>query len=308
MTPANGTSSTLRTSMARFFDQYFVAVALGPVLALVVFAGLIPSLIMLWLSFTDFSFNLPGHDGSFIGFAHYIRAIADDERFHSSLIVQFVFVAVTVPLEFALGLACSLILWRSNAIARYALPIIVIPLILAPVTVGMIWRLLLHGDYGPVGYYVSRLPFGPQSVLGSPTSAFCALVLIDVWQWTPFFAVVLLTAMRALPAAPHRAALIDGASPWVVFTTVTLPLLRPAATVAILIRGIDSFKEFDKIFVLTRGGPASATELVSMYVWTVSFDHGDLGYGSALTVLVSLVIYFGSAVVFSIARRNWKSR
>ena len=180
-------------------------------------------------------------------------------------------------------------------------------MLLAPVTVGMIWRLLLHGDYGPIGYYVSRMPaLQIESVLGSPATAFMAVVFVDISQWTPFFAIVLLAGLHSLPQEPFQAAMVDGASRLRVFWTLTIPLLRPAITVALLIRLMDSFKEFDKIFVLTRGGPASATELVSVYTWIVSFEHGELSYGCAVTVLIYVMIYIASIGLFWTARKDWR--
>lgn len=296
-----------RTRLAYLADRHFAKLALGPILGLLTIAAVVPFAIMLALSFTDFSFNLPGHDGTFVGLTNYVRAVLVDQRFHTSLKLQTIFLACTVPFEFLLGLWISIGLWKSGAVSKHVLPLLAIPMLLAPVTVGMIWRLLLHGDYGPVGYYVSRLPgLGTESILGTPATAFLAVALIDIWQWTPFFAIVLLAALHSLPQEPFQAAMVDGASRSRVFWTLTLPLLRPAITVALLIRFMDSFKEFDKIAVLTRGGPASATELVSVYTWIVSFDHGELGYGSAVTVLIYLMIYFASFGLFWTARKDWR--
>jgi multiple sugar transport system permease protein len=143
-------------------------------------------------------------------------------------------------------------------------------------------------------------------VLGLPKSAFIAVVAIDVWQWTPLFTLVLFSALHGLPASPFQAAQVDGAKPTKIFWTITLPLLRPAIVVVLLIRFMDSFKEFDKIFVLTRGGPASSTELLSVYAWIVSFDHGELGYGSSITVLIYLAIYLASVILFRIGRKDWR--
>jgi multiple sugar transport system permease protein len=293
--------------LASWPDRHFSTLALGPMVLLLATAAVVPFAIMLWLSFTDFSFNLPGRDGNFVGLDNYVRALTGDERFYGSVKLQLWFIACTIPVQFCLGLGVALLLWRSSTIKPSVLAIISLPLLLAPVTVGMIWRLLLHGDYGPIGYFLTHAPsMGVQSILGMPNTAFAALVAVDIWQWTPLFTIVLFSALRGLPEAPFLAAQVDGARPRTILRTITLPLLRPAIVVVLLIRFMDSFKEFDKIFVLTRGGPASATELLSVYAWIVSFEHGDLGYGSSVTVLIYLVIYLTCVALFTAARKDWR--
>jgi multiple sugar transport system permease protein len=280
----------------------FGIAALGPLVALVVAMSVIPFGIMVWLSLTDFSFSLPGQDGSFVGLANYARALSD-ERFHASLRLQFLFILLTVVPEFLIGLVCALAIWQYGKLSSFVLVLIALPLIIAPITVGMIWRLLLHGDYGPIGYYASHLFTHHQaSLLGSPDYAFFAVALVDIWQWTPFFVIALLASLSKLPREPHLAAQADGATVLQMIWTVTLPLLRPTIVIVILLRVMDSFKEYDKIVVLTGGGPASTTELVSPFTWIVSFDHGDLAYGSTITVILYLAIYALCMLLFSAFR------
>jgi multiple sugar transport system permease protein len=287
-------------------DRRLAAATLAPLLLLIGAAALVPFLIMLALSITNFSFNLPGHDGSYVGGSNYAQALSD-ARFGASLILQLQFLAATIPLELLLGLTVALVLWSSLRPTGWLLILLCVPLVLAPVTVGMIWRLLLHGDYGPIGYFLSgALSAQRPSILGSPGSAFWALVGVDIWQWTPFFTIALLAALHNIPATPLAAARIDGASPVRIFFTITLPLLRPALSIALFLRLMDSFKEFDKIFVMTRGGPASATELSSVFAWIVTFGHGDLAYGSAVTLLLYLLIYLVCAAAFTVLRPDWK--
>ncbi|MEI9850089.1 MAG: sugar ABC transporter permease [Sphingomonas sp.] len=280
----------------------FGASALGPLVALVLATSVIPFAIMFWLSLTDFSFSLPGHDGNFVGLDNYAAALSDT-RFHASLRLQFLFILCTVVPEFLLGLVCALGIWRWGRLSSVGLVLIALPLVIAPITVGMVWRLLLHGDYGPIGYYFSHwLAPDQASILGSPLYAFPALVLVDIWQWTPFFVIAFLAALSRLPKGAHLAAEADGATAMQVLRTVTLPLLRPAMAIVILLRVMDSFKEYDKIFVLTRGGPASTTELASPFTWIVSFDHGDLAYGSAITMILYMIIYGLCLLLFSLLR------
>lgn len=298
----SGWNSALRAS-----DKHFFALVIGPIMITIAAAALLPFLIMLWYSFSDFSFTLPGHDGAFVGIENYRRVFSDDERLWNSIRVTGSFIAATLPIEFGLGLVIALLLQQSAKAQKFLVPVIALPALLAPVTVGLVWRLLLHGDYGPIAYLIQSAGWlQTGSILGDPKSAFWALVSIDVWQWTPFVAIVLLTGLQTIPLVPYEAAMIDGASEWQIFRDITLPLLRPAIIVVLLFRFVDAFKEFDKIFVLTHGGPASATELISIYAWVVSFEHGELGYGSAVTLILFVGIAIVCNIVLLMSRREWR--
>jgi multiple sugar transport system permease protein len=279
---------------------------IAPVMVLLAVFAVLPFALMLWYSLTDFSFTLPNRRG-FIGLENYQR-ILHDVRLRSSLGLTSLFVLLAVMIEATLGLGLALLLAsnrRPNAIALAAL---CVPLVLPSVAVGLIWRLLLHGDYGLIGYPLASSGWlgADASVLGSPTTAFLALVVSETWQWTPFFALVFFAGIQAQPKSPVEAARVDGATSLQVLRHVTLPLLRPTLFAAVVLRSLDAVKEFDKVFVLTRGGPASSTELFSLYVWIVSFDHGNLAYGSALTTLAytALLILFGRA--FKRFRPEWR--
>jgi multiple sugar transport system permease protein len=176
--------------------------------------------------------------------------------------------------------------------------VIALPVVLAPVTIGLIWKLLFHGDYGPAAHLLHGLGlFSESSILGTPTSAFWAVVLVEIWHWTPFFVVVLLAGLESIPPVTYEAARADGASEVLIFRLITLPLLRPVILVALIFRFLDSFKEFDKVFVLTHGGPSSATEFLSVYCWIVSFEHGEIGYGSAITGIAFLMLLATCGIV-----------
>jgi multiple sugar transport system permease protein len=295
-----------RDALLRAADRHFSAMVTVPLVVTLAAAAVIPFLIMLRYSFTDFSFTLPGHDGSLIGWENYRRAFSDDQRLLASAGVTAVFIAVTLPLEFVLGLGVALLLHRSPNSQKYLVPAIALPALLAPVTVGLMWRLLLHGDYGPVAYLIQSAGMGAGSILGDPRLAFWAVVVVDVWQWTPFVAIVLLTGLQVIPRLPYESAMIDGATDWQIFRSITMPLLRPAIVVVLLFRFVDAFKEFDKIFVLTRGGPASSTEVMSVYAWVVSFDHGELGYGSAVTLILFVAVAVVCNVVLLASRKEWR--
>ncbi len=306
-TRVRGVVKTAWQFLLQASDRRFSAVVTVPLVLTIVAASVLPFLIMLWYSFSDFSFTLPDHDGSFIGLQNYRHALIADERLWHSLRVTATFVAATLPAEFCLGFLVALLLHRSQRTQNYLVPAIALPALLAPVTVGLVWRLLLHGDYGPVAFVLQSAGWLQSgSILGDPTSAFWAAVGVDIWQWTPFVAVVLLTGLQTIPKSPSEAAMIDGATRWQIFRDITLPLLRPAIVVVLLFRFVDAFKEFDKIYVLTHGGPASGTEVISIYAWIVSFEHGDLGYGSAITLILFVFVAIVCNAVLLISRREWR--
>jgi multiple sugar transport system permease protein len=191
---------------------------------------------------------------------------------------------------------------------RFVLTLLLIPMMLAPVAVGLIWKLILRGNFGMVTYYLRAV--GLLDVRSAPLSqadmVLPTIILIDVWQWTPFVTLVMLAGLLSLPREPFEAAVMDGARPVQIFRDVTLPLLRPIIALVVLLRGIDAFKEFDKVFILTGGGPGTATELLSIYTYRVTFKHWDLGYGAVCAFMVYLVVLILCAVVYK--AMHWKDR
>ncbi len=159
---------------------------------------------------------------------------------------------------------------------------------------------VLQGDFGMLTYYMRKVGLLAQNgaVLSVPELVFPTIVAIDVWQWTPFVTLVMLAGMMSLPRAPFEAAMMDGARPFQIFRDVMLPLLRPVIALVLLLRGIDAFKEFDKVFLMTGGGPGTLTELVSIYAYRVNFRNWDLGYGAAVAFMIYLVVLILCSVFY----------
>jgi multiple sugar transport system permease protein len=216
----------------------------------------------------------------------------DDPLFWNSFLLTLKFVVVAVAMEFVIGFALALLIFKYVVRQRLLTTLLLIPMMLAPVAVGLIWRLLLQGDFGMVIYYLRSVGLLAQNaaVLSQPDLVFPAIVAIDIWQWTPFVTLVMLAGLMSLPRSPFEAAMMDGAGPRRIFLDVMLPLLRPIIALVLLLRGIDAFKEFDKVFIMTGGGPGTLTELVSIYAYRVNFRNWDLGYGAAVAFMVYLVV------------------
>lgn len=285
---------------ARYPSQFPVAFAL--VLAVVTAIGVLPFVIMGYYALTDLSFSIPGRNGAFVGLENFVRA-SGDERFLHSLLLTLRFTAVAVPIEILGGLVVALVAYRAAWVRRWFAPVTAVPVMLSGIAAGLLWRLLLNGDYGAATYLLRVSGITQVSALSSGSGAFGALVAVDIWQWAPFCALVLLAARSGLPEAPYLAARIDGASSLQTTRDITLPGLRGALLICVLFRATDCVREFDKAIVLTNGGPGRSTELLSLYLWNRSFVDGDLGYGAALTVVVYVVVLTATIAVLAKSER-----
>lgn len=260
------------------------------VLLFVILVG--PFFYMVWTGFTDLHYALPNRDGAFVGFDNFRRLMQEDQIFWHSFLLTLKFVAYAVSVEFIFGFGLALLLYHFIEARRLILTLLLVPMMLAPVAVGLIWKLLLQGDFGMVTYYmrlVGIIDIG-TAIMSSADLVMPAIVMIDVWQWTPFVTLVMLAGLLSLPKDPFEAAIMDGASPIQIFKDVTLPLLRPIIALVMLLRGIDAFKEFDKVFILTGGGPGTVSELLSIYTYRINFKDWDLGYGAVCAFMVYLVV------------------
>jgi multiple sugar transport system permease protein len=259
-----------------------------------------PFYYMAYTALTDLSFADASRKGAFVGFDNFRRLMREDALFWNSFLLTLKFVVVAVAIEFALGFGLAYLIFQYVARQRLLTTLLLIPMMLAPVTVGLIWRLLLQGDFGMVTYYLRAVGLLAQNaaVLSQPGLVFPTIVAIDVWQWTPFVTLVMLAGLMSLPRAPFEAAMMDGAGPLRIFLDVMLPLLRPIIALVLLLRGIDAFKEFDKVFILTGGGPGTLTELISIYAYRVNFRNWDLGYGAAVAFMVYLVVLILCSVFY----------
>lgn len=247
---------------------------------------------MTYTAMTDLSFANPDQNGAFIGLENFRRLVRHDTIFWDSFWLTMRFVVASVTVEFLLGFFLAWLIWRFIERQRLLTTLLLVPMMLAPVAVGLIWRLLLQGDFGMVTYYLHK--FGllsrASAVFSSPDLVMPTIIAIDVWQWTPFVTLIILAGLMSLPKSPFEAATMDGAGPWRQFVDIMLPLLRPIIALVLLLRGIDAFKEFDKVFIMTGGGPGTVSELLSIYAYRVNFKNWNLGYGAAVAFMVYLVV------------------
>jgi multiple sugar transport system permease protein len=291
-------------------DRWLGPLFVTPALVLLVLVVVGPFFYTVALSFTDLSYALPDHDGSFVGFDNYRRLVRTDPVFWDSFKTTLWFVVASVTIEMILGFLAALLLANLLSRRRFLLTCVLVPMMLAPVTIGLIGKLMLQGEFGMLTYYLRQLGIlGEQSaMLSDPRLALVATVAMDIWQWTPFVTLVMLAGMLSLPRAPFEAAIMDGAGRLRILWDITLPLLRPIIGLVLLLRCIDAFKEFDKVFILTGGGPGTSTELLSIYTYRVNFREWDLGYGAVCAVMVYLVVLILCSIFYkAVSRRDRES-
>ncbi|MFQ5835599.1 MAG: carbohydrate ABC transporter permease [bacterium] len=263
---------------------------LAPTVAVLISIVIFPLVFSLSLSFHDWNI-IRARGWSWTGIGNYRTILFQDSYFRSSFKVTLLYLAGTVPLQFGLGLVVALILHRiTEKIIGFLRTALIIPTTMTPVVVGMIWRLMYNPDLGMLNYFLTLLRFPPVNWTGMPGTALPSVMMADIWEWTPFMALILLAGLQSLPQEPFEASLVDGASPWQTFRYITLPLLSPVMLVALLIRLMDSFKTFDLIFVLTQGGPGMSTEILNYYTYRYGFKFFHLGYASALSWLLLVVV------------------
>ena len=259
-----------------------------PALLFLLAVAIVPLIYSLVVSLLRF--NLMNLDRTgFVGLRNF-QLILSSPDFWNSLTVTIQFVVIAVGLELLLGLGLALVLSRDVPGISVFRSFILVPLALAPVVVGLLWRFMLNVESGVLNWFISLFGLPRTDFLSNTTLALPIIALVDVWQWTPFMFLILLAAIQALPHEPFEAAAIDGASTWETIIHITLPMLRYPILVAVLLRTIDAFRVYDLIFMMTRGGPITATDTLSWSVYNVGFRNFNMGYAAALSWIILIIV------------------
>jgi multiple sugar transport system permease protein len=263
---------------------------LAPAVAALALIGIFPTVFALVNSFRRYNLAKPRDPTPFVGFDNYLTVLYDPS-FWGALGRTFMFLVTVVPIQIALGLIIALLLHKPGLsgfklLARLSL---VIPLATAPAVVGLIGRLIFNRDFGVANAVLAFVGAGPVEWLGDTTNAFIAVALMDIWQWTPFCALVLLAGLTMVPTEIEEAARLETKSRWQIVRYVQMPFLLPSVTVILILRTADILKMFDTVFTMTRGGPGAATELVSVYIQRVGFRVFDQGVASAQAIMLLIL-------------------
>ncbi len=282
-------------------ERRFALALFAPAFLVLVLTTTAPLVYLLWSSFMRIDLSMPWLSG-FAGLGNYVQ-MAGDPRFWNSLVLTGIYTVSTVVLQVAIGLSLALLVLSipaGQAVLRVAA---ILPIVLAPVVVGLFWRtLVLAPDVGLVDVAARALGFESRNWLGDPQLALVSVIAIHTWQWTPFAFLVILASLAALPPDVFEAARIDRATPWQRFRHITLPLIRPAIVIVVIMRMMTALSAFAAIFAATGGGPGTATEILNLYAYRTSFSELNLGYGSALAVVLLVITSAVSLLMFRLRR------
>jgi multiple sugar transport system permease protein len=238
----------------------------------------------------------------YVGLANY-RELLHDSAFLGAFRTTFILIAASVTIELVLGFAVALALFHITRGRKLANALILLPMIVTPVIVALMWRYLLDPQFGVVNAALGVFGIKPVAWLGGPSTALLSIVIVDVWQWTPFVVLVLHAGMLALPPELLEAARVDGAGGRQLVLRIMVPLLAPLFLLVLLFRTMDVYRIFDTVYVLTQGGPGRATETVGIYTYKAGFEFSQMGYSMAMSCVVLVVILVISSFYLVLFRR-----
>lgn len=277
-----------RKGWGRRRRRWLLLAPMAPGLLLLLALSLYPTIYSLVISFYRWNLNDPL--GKRWGGWHNFDLLLHDPGFWHSVRVTVEFVAASVILELGLGLGLALLFFRHFPGDKALRALLILPMVVAPVVVGLLWRYMLNVQFGVVNYVLEQLGLGRVDFFGDPSWALPTLVLVDVWQWTPFIFLIMLAALQGIPEDILEAARVDGAKPVRIFFDHMLPLLRYPIAVAVTLRIIDAFRAYDVIFMTTRGGPIDRTETLSWQIYDAGFGSFDIGYAAAFSWLLLILV------------------
>ena len=252
------------------------------------------------LSFHDWPLGTDWATARWVGLEAYGTMLRAPQVW-TSMSVTFAFVAIAVTAEMVLGVALALFLEQPVRGMRLFRTVFVLPMMIAPICVGLIWRYLFDANFGPINHWLGSLGIAPRAWLADPALAFLAIVVTDIWQWTPFVLIMVLAALQGMDASVIEAARIDGASGWQQIVRVKLPIIKPILIVTLLMRMVDGFRGLEVVYVMTFGGPGQSTELFSLHIYKAAFISQQLGYSAALSLLLLAIVTVLSLAILLIA-------
>jgi multiple sugar transport system permease protein len=276
----------------------FIMPAVATALLLSIFPMLFSiAMVFMKLDLVDYSFGFNG--------LRNVTRLFSDAKLLNTVLVTARFVVTALPAEYLLGLGLALLLNQKGLRgARFFRVYFVLPMMLSPVAVSYdIGQMLFHETRGPVNQFLRLLGIAPVHWRSDPAVALNTLIIIDVWQWTPFVMLLMLAALQSIPDDIYDAVRVDGASSWQAFRYVTFPLIAPVTATALLIRGLEATKIFETIYVVTGGGPGAATESLTLYAFQIGFKNLDLGYAATIAQVLLLLIMLGATLYIALWRR-----
>ncbi|WP_375568144.1 sugar ABC transporter permease [Ahrensia marina] len=276
---------------------------LAPAAAVMIIALLYPIGYMVYASFLDWNPSQRIGEAEFIGLRNYIN-LWNSDSFWESFWVTIRFAALVVSLEMFLGVGLALLLDRQLRGMAVLRTIFILPMMIAPIVVGLMWRYMYHPQVGVFNRWLNDLGFDTIPFLGDSSWAFASIVIADIWQWTPFIFILALAALQSLPSSALEAARVDGATGWQQILYIKLPLMMPVLIVTCLLRLIDAFKVLEVILVMTNGGPGLSTEILALRISRTASEFRQLGEAAAMSNYLLILLMIITAVMFVYTRLN----
>jgi multiple sugar transport system permease protein len=280
-------------------DRHFKYTLIAPSIFVLLLIGVFPLVYLLVVSFQGIT--MTNNDASFHGLRNY-ALLFNDSRLWESLLHTLIFTAIALPIELVLGLWMAQLFIDHLPGRQIFIALLVLPVVISPIVAGATWSLMFDNRFGPINQVIGWIVGHEATLLWtiSPQLVYPAILAAEVWQWTPFMFLLLLAALSAVDPSQLEAAAIDGAGYWRTFFRIVLPAIWPVMAVAILIRGLDLFRLFDIVWVLTRGGPGTTTETLSIFTYVKGFQQFETSY----TAAAALLIIVGLSLVVTLALRR----
>ena len=277
---------------------------LAPLIAMLLVFALYPLFYNIWLSFHEF---VPRKRGLVpVGWENW-QKLFDDPRMWGALWVTLTYTTLCLIIQVILGMAIALLLDSDDRGFGVLRGILTLTLVIPPAITGMMFLLMEDAQFGLIPYVLKWIGAmdSTGAILSNPNLALPGVMIADIWQWTPFMVLIFVAGLRALPRDPFESAMIDGASSFQMFYRLTLPMMSKVIAIAVLIRGIDLFRMFDYVFVMTSGGPGTATYTLSLYAWQQTFSFINWGYGATISLFALFIIVVAANIFVYVTRLRW---
>ena len=271
-----------------------------PALIAMLIIMIIPLLFAVYITLNDVNLLENGGAFAFVGLKNF-KTFFTDKRALNSVLTSVKFLVGALALEMFLGVAISVFLDREFKGKSIIRALVIIPMFMTPVVSGLIWRAFFDPNAGIVSYVFKLITRQQLDMLGTRAGALWGIIIVDLWQWTPFVILLVMASLDALPEETVEAARVEGASEWQMIRYVKIPMVRPTIVMAAMLRALESLKAFDTIYVMTKGGPGSATETMNMYAYTVGFEFYRIGYATTISLLFTIVV---SLILSNLVQRS----
>ena len=274
---------------SRFVDRYFDRLLVAPSIFILLLVAIFPLIYLVLVSFQGITMTENSND--FIGLENY-RNLLTDTRLWASMGHTLLFLLIALPLELLLGLFMAQLFLEKLPGRQIFIALLVLPVVISPIVAGATWALMFDNRFGPVNQILGWIAGHDVLLLWTikPKLVYLAILIAEIWQWTPFMFLLLLAALTNVDKSQVEAASIDGAGYWRIFIKIILPTIWPVMAIALLIRALDLFRLFDVVWALTKGGPGTMTETISIFTYNLGFKQFETSYTAAVTLLIILLL------------------